>query len=80
MQLFNIINLHLSIYLTTNVTAKSQLHFCTKQITAEQYCGHTRAAVKLFLFKDNDFSFSIEPVITIKITEAAEGKMSDKSS
>jgi len=65
---------------TTNVTAKSRLHFCTKQITAVQYCGLTRAAVKLLLFKDNDLSYSIQPVITIKITDTAQGKMPDRSS
>jgi len=61
---------------TTNVTAKtkSQLHFCTKQITAVQYSGLTRAAVKLLLFKDNDLSYSIQPVITIKITDTPQGK------
>jgi len=49
---------------TTNVTAKSQLHFCTKQITVVQYRGLTRAAVKLLLFKGNDLSCSIQSMIT----------------
>jgi len=39
--------------------------------TAVQYCGLTRAAVKLLLFKENDLSYSIQPVITIKITDTA---------
>jgi len=65
---------------TTNVTAKtkSQLHFCTKQITAVQYCGLTRAAVQLLLFKDDDLSCSTQPVITIKITDTPQDKMSER--
>jgi len=40
---------------TTNVTAKSQLHFCTKQITAVQYCDFTRAAVNSYWLKTITF-------------------------
>jgi len=66
---------------TTNVK-QSQLHFCTKQITAILW-SLTRAAVKLLLFQDNDLPFHsspIQPVITIKITDATQGEMSDRSS
>ena len=38
----------------------------------------TRAAVKL-LFQDNNLSYSIQPVITIKITDTTQGEMSDGS-
>jgi len=39
----------------------------------------TRAAVKLLLFQDNDLSYSIQPVITIKITDTTQDEMSDGS-
>ena len=39
----------------------------------------TRAAVKLLLFQDNDLSYSIQPVITIKIADTTQGEMSDGS-
>jgi len=39
----------------------------------------TRAAVKLLLFQENDLSYSIQSVITIKITAATQGEMSDRS-
>ena len=39
----------------------------------------TRAAVKLLLFQDNDLSYSIQPVITIKITDTTQGEMSAKT-
>ena len=42
-------------------------------------CSLTRAAVKLVLFQDNDLSYSIQPVITIKITDTTQGEMSDGS-
>jgi len=40
----------------------------------------TRAAVKLSLFQDNDLSYSMQPVITRKITDATQGEMSDRNS
>jgi len=61
---------------TTNVTAKPV--FCTKQIMAALW-SLTRAAVKLLLFQDNDLSYSIQPVIIIKITDTTQGEMSDGS-
>jgi len=36
-------------------------------------CSLTRAAVKLLLFQENDLSYSIQPVITIKITDTTQG-------
>jgi len=39
----------------------------------------TRAGVKLLLFQGNDLSYSIQPVITIKITDTTQGEMSDGS-
>ena len=45
--------------------------FNSRIATAVQYCVLTRAAVKLLLFKENDLSYSIQPVITIKITDTA---------
>jgi len=39
----------------------------------------TRAAVELLLFQDNDLSYSIQPVITIKFTDTTQGEMSDGS-
>jgi len=77
MQLFNAINLHLSIYVTTNITAKP-VTFLQKQIMAAQW-SRTCAAVKLLLFQDNDLCYSIQPVITIKITDTTQGEMSDGS-
>jgi len=40
----------------------------------------TRAAVKLLLFQNNDLSYSIQPVITTKITDTTQSEMSDGSS
>jgi len=42
-------------------------------------CSLTSAAVKLLLFQANDLSYSIQPVITIKITDTTQGEMSDGS-
>jgi len=39
----------------------------------------TCAAVKLLLFQDNGLSYSIQPVITIKIADTTQGEMSDGS-
>jgi len=62
---------------TINVTAKP-VTFLQKQIMAALW-SLTRAAVKLLLFQDNDLSYSIQPVITIKITDTTQGEMSDGS-
>jgi len=35
----------------------------------------TRPAVKLLLFQDNDLSYSLQPVITIKITDTTQGSV-----
>ena len=39
----------------------------------------TCAAVKLLLFQDNDLSYIIQLVITMKITDTTQGEMSDGS-
>jgi len=40
----------------------------------------TRAAVKLLLLQDNELSYSVQPVITIKITDTTQGETSDRGS
>jgi len=40
----------------------------------------TRAVVKLSLFQDIDLFYSIQPMITIKITDTTQGEMADRSS
>jgi len=57
---------------------QSQLHFCTKHITTIVW-SLTCASVKLLLRQDNDLSYSIQPVITIKLTDTTQGEMSDGS-
>jgi len=57
---------------TTNVTAKP--------VTFLHETNHGCTVVlKLLLFQDNDLSYTIQPVISIKITDTTQGEMSDES-
>jgi len=64
---------------TTNVTAKP-VTFLHETNDMAVLWSLTCAAVKLVLFEDNDLSYSIQPAITRKITDATQGEMSDRSS